>query len=142
MKQGLWIVIVMILVLALGIETSYLLRGRKDTRNPAVKDLYRPPMAHRVNPPAVSSFSVFQNDPFQMGGDPDSWNPFQEKENMQKAMNHMFHDNFSRGLARSGGNVTHGMSYNPDIDIKDAGKEYLIRLDLPVTPTPLPGAFS
>lgn len=131
MKKSIWIVVVLILVLALGLETDYFMRGRKEAGDSAASDIYHAPVTQRVNPASAPVSTGFQNDPFQVGGDPDNWDPFEEMENMQKTMNRMFRDSFSRGLVQSGGEMPHQMSYDPDIDIKDAGKEYVIRIDLP-----------
>lgn len=123
MKQGVWITVVLILILLLGLETGYLLWGRREIKsspNFSHKSIYRSP-----NP------GVFASDPFNSRNFSDDWDPFQEMESMQKMMNQMFHDSFSRGIMQTGGLHSRLLSYNPDIDIKDTGKEYLIKLDLP-----------
>jgi len=122
MSKGILITLIAVLVLALGIETGYLVKSREVMRA-AKQPLYTGstvlPMPSRLSRPASMSRALF-----------DDWDPFREMEQMQRTMNRMFQDSFSRGLFSEG---TFGSleAFNPDIDLEEKAHEYVLRVDLP-----------
>ncbi len=139
MKNTVLIALVIVLVLALGVESGYLLKSHMDRKSETenTQDIYRPTVTkNRSSAPAVHSalphasfVGTWQTNPF-FDESSDGWDPFREMEDMQRVMNRMFQSSFSRGL-QSGALSGETFSYSPDIDVKDAGKEYVIRVDLP-----------
>lgn len=62
----------------------------------------------------------------------DSWDPFQEMDQIQDTMNRMFRESFNRGMTTDPFlQSRHTLTYEPDIDVQDEGKEYVIKVDLP-----------
>lgn len=143
MKANGWLVAaVVILGIALAAESVYLFK----LKNANAKEETAP---YRVNAPAQSS-SIYggalpsqrqpqrnpltsrtftpMNDPFFHSGF-DSWDPFQEMDQIQQMMNRMFRDSFSRGSFDRG--FERQGFYEPDLDVEDTKDAYLIRLDLP-----------
>lgn len=61
------------------------------------------------------------------------WDPFVEMQRMHKTMNRMFKNSFSRALRADDSGVfsAEGISFDPDIDVKEQDKEYIIIVDLP-----------
>lgn len=76
------------------------------------------------NPLADNSF----NHPFDLN----SWDPFQEMQNMQDRMNSMFGDAFGR-FSRSPqfGDLFDDGGFSPNIDIRDEGDHFIVKIDLP-----------
>lgn len=111
MRQGIWITIVLILVLIIGVLTGYLIFEHKSHDSFSSKS--------RVLSSARPVFNVLTQHPFAN----DEWDeidPFSQMQRMQKMMDRMMR--YRR---------VDSASYNPAVDIKDIGKEYLIKVDLP-----------
>lgn len=77
---------------------------------------------------------IFGNDPH---GDPWGWNqndwdPFLEFQRMQKRMNHLFNDSFSRFRLSPGFNHERSeLSFSPRLDLKEEDDRFVIRMDVP-----------
>lgn len=73
----------------------------------------------------------WQSDPFVNPGFGE-WDPFQEMDRIQNVMNRTFRDSFSRGVGAAGlGSLSRNAFYEPDLDVKETGTHYIVRLDLP-----------
>lgn len=73
-------------------------------------------------------FGSFFNAPL----DPDSWNPFDDIEQMRKQMDQMFDQTFRRFNSSPLFNqFSQGVSYNPKLDIEENDLEYIVRMDIP-----------
>lgn len=142
MKTNRWLVAaVVILGIALAAESIYLFRlknANASDKEPAYRvvspassqSIYGGAMPAQTrsqrNPLASRTFAPL-NDPFSNSGF-DSYDPFQEMDQIQQMMNRMFRDSFSRGAF--GGGFRQSF-YEPDLDVEDTKDAYLIRLDLP-----------
>ncbi len=142
MNNKLLFTIILILVLFVGLQAGYIYKMHQDKSLKArTSDVYRPitsapnTASQQTAPAGFStpgfsvSFGNTVHNPFG-GGDPNEWDPFQEMEEMQKAMNQMFRQSYSRGVG-SGFGTGHAMRYEPDWDVKETPSEYVIKLDLP-----------
>lgn len=106
-KNKMLVALIVILTLGLAAETIYLLRAKTKQTAPQ---------------PA-----------FNFTSDLDSWNPFEEMERIQARMNQMFRDSFSRSMT-AGPNfdlLEKGAFFEPDVDMSETEKDYVIKLDLP-----------
>lgn len=137
MKKAL-IITVVVLLSALVAETAYLIKLTSDLRRHRAEPAYEAdrspyrgpvPSTPAARPSTPRRYSVpVDPDPFRSSYD--DWDPFAEMEEIRGLMNRMFRDSFSRGIADRG--LTTGIgSYDPDVDLRDAGKEYVFRFDLP-----------
>lgn len=129
---------IVVLVLILGIQTGYVIKANQD-RKATTSDIYRSAAARDRSPNVMQSSrtasprtvgAVFGQTNPVFEHEFDSWDPIRELEDMQRLMNRMFQSSYSRGL-HSGALTADTFSYNPDMDIKDTGKEYVVRVDLP-----------
>lgn len=142
MKTNRWLVAaVVILGFALAAQSVYLFRIKKADagENEAPYRVMTPPQNRSIYGGALPVQSRPQrtlaapgafghlNDPF--GSGLDSWDPFQEMDQIQQMMNRMFRDSFSRGALDRG--LERQSFYEPDLDIKDMKDAYVVRLDLP-----------
>ena len=121
--------VIVILVLALGIQTGFLIKTHLDfKKKQSETDTFERPYAAKVMPNVYAGWG--QGSPVIFQRDLDTWDPFEEMEGMQEMMNRLFRESFSRGL-RSGKIKDHLASYNPDVDTHETDKEYVMRVDLP-----------
>lgn len=128
------IALIVILTLGLTAETIYLLRAKTKlslTETLKFKDLHEKKLESR---PKTSGWQQTAPQPaFNFEPDLDSWNPFEEMERIQARMNQMFRDSFSRSMT-AGPNfdlLEKGAFFEPDVDMSETAKEYIIKLDLP-----------
>ena len=137
MKTGILVTVIVVLVLALGIQTGFLIKTHLDfKKKQSETDTFERPYAAKVMPNVYAGWG--QGSPVIFQRDIDTWDPFEEMEGMQQTMNRLFHDSFSRGL-RGRGDLAgspypsghHALSYNPDVDTNETAKEYVMRVDLP-----------
>jgi len=83
------------------------------------------------------SLSLLPDDPFKddfltSPFDPNTWNPLDEMHSMQDRINSMFGDAFGRFSQSPGfGNIFESQSFTPNIDIRDEGDRFVIKIDLP-----------
>jgi HSP20 family protein len=136
MKANKWLMAaVVILGIMLVVESAYLLKlinVRGD-----VKEASYPIVSQRTGRPVYGG-SLPAQTPGRRTGTPASWfgsdlnsyDPFEEMEQIQKMMNRMFRDSFNRG-STGGGFVRQNFLYEPDLDVQETADAYLIRLDLP-----------
>jgi HSP20 family protein len=60
------------------------------------------------------------------------WDPFAEMEEMQKQMNRMFQDSFSRGVGTSRDDYPErGFLFDPQVDISETATKYIFKMDIP-----------
>jgi HSP20 family protein len=142
MKTNRWLVAaVVILGIALAAESIYLFRVRNANAgdkeppyrvtSPAARSIYGgalPAQTRSQSNPLTSRTFAPLNDPFSNSGF-DSYDPFQEMDQIQQMMNRMFRDSFSRGAIGRG--MARQNFYEPALDVEDTKTAYLIRLDLP-----------
>ncbi|MCG3177254.1 MAG: hypothetical protein MOGMAGMI_02222 [Candidatus Omnitrophica bacterium] len=141
MHKGL-VAAVIVLLLALVAETAYLIKTTLDLKRQQAqlaahteRSAYSgplpasAPLAQRAVSSPVRWRSVHL-DPDPLGPSRADWDPFAEMEEIRGLMNRMFRDSFSRGLSERGPGAF-VQSYDPDADVKDTGKEYVYRFDLP-----------
>lgn len=71
-------------------------------------------------------------DDFFSSFDMNSWNPFTEMQRMQSKVDQMFQNSLGRFRSSSGfQDLFRDEIFSPDIDIKDKGDRYVIKLDMP-----------
>lgn len=62
----------------------------------------------------------------------DDWDPFQEMERIQRQMNRMFRDSFEKASHDKNFEMLSQKGFfEPDMDLKDTGKAYVVRMDAP-----------
>jgi len=59
------------------------------------------------------------------------WDPFKEMERIQREINRMFKNSFGRGRLFTGGGWLNQGLFDPDLDIKEDAKRYIITMDIP-----------
>ncbi len=146
MKANRWLAAaVVILAVALAAESVYLFRSKnartndRETAYPVTSQgangsiyggtLPSQARARRATSTFPFGYAGYWKDPFFNSGF-DSWDPFEEMDQIQNVMNRMFRDSFNRG-PRGNGFARQNMSYEPDLDMQETADAYLIRLDLP-----------
>lgn len=136
MKNKLLIAAVIILLLALVIETGYLVRSKsqKQIRQPFPFDTqYDPfePTLLSADQKGRDRFRRFDPD-FDSWDTFDTWDPFEEMERMQTRINRLFRESLGRTMLGSGlGFPRHTMQFEPDMDVSETATHYIIKADLP-----------
>jgi HSP20 family protein len=92
------------------------------------------PPANPTLKPGPSSAPLTEDDWDPFGLASDDWNPFAEMQQMQARMDRMFDGAFHRfsnspGFAPLAGDPL----FSPDIDLKEEGEHYVVRVDVPGT---------
>ncbi len=60
------------------------------------------------------------------------WDPFEEMDRMQQQLNSIFNESFGRGMRSRGFDTgSQGSFFEPDIDIREDGDYYIVKIDLP-----------
>lgn len=136
MRKNMAFVIIIILAVALAVETGYLVRMHQESRSKqtAVESAY-PIGASSVAPrsarSAVSPFMSWRaSSPVAGIADEELWDPVREMADLQRMMDRMFKDSVTRGV-RSGGLTGSLLAYQPDLEMKETNDEYIVRVDLP-----------
>lgn len=106
------------------------LAGEKEAPSFTVVDKDTEPNALAPANPQVSQadpFSLFST-PF----DPNTWDPFQEMDEMQRHIDAMFNNAFGRfGMTPQTSGLLNGAGFTPRMDLVDRGDRYVVRLDVP-----------
>lgn len=119
MKDKILISIIIILLLALFIETAYLLQLKFDKSYKMLT--YNKPFFHR---PFIREWNY---DPFRMHEDFDRFDPLDEMENFHKKMDELLKDTFI--LRHTFPN--NDRFFNPDAKIEETDKHYIVKMYLP-----------
>lgn len=125
MKKNILYIVIALLIVAVGIQGWYILQ-LKNKSHPSAPS-YRSPVTRLTTGIRPSHQSLYAPD----ADSRDSWDPFEEMDEMQKMMNRLFHDSLNRGMHSKTGIGSYVASYNPEIDLQENEKEYLVRVDLP-----------
>lgn len=139
MNTNRWLVAaVIVLAIALFAESLYLVKQNTPQTRPgnAPYKVIAPGVSPQLTVTAGPVTSrkqpvrfTHRNDPFATD-DADSWDPFDEMDQIQGMMNRMFRDSMSR--APMGGSAARQSAfYEPDLDVQQTADAYLYRLDLP-----------
>jgi HSP20 family protein len=142
MKTNRWLVAaVVILGIALAAQSAYLFKiknanaDKKESSYPAASGAAHwgaaqpQQSARRAAPIAASTHAGHWHDPFSHSV-LDSWDPFEEMDQIQNMMNRMFRDSLNRG-PRGVGFTQQSTFYEPDLDVEETADAYIVRLDLP-----------
>ena len=82
--------------------------------------------------PGPSSAPLTEDDWDPFGLASDDWNPFAEMQQMRERMDRMFDGAFHRFSNSPGfAPLAEDPLFSPDIDLKDEGEQYVVRVDLP-----------
>lgn len=147
MKTNKWLVAaVVVLAIGLVVESVYLFKlknahAEKEASYPVAtqgtnRSIYGGALPAQTQARRTTSTSPFGyagqwNDPFfNSNSGFDSWDPFEEMDQIQKMMNRMFRDSFNRG-SRGSYLTQQSLVYEPDLDVQETADAYLVRLDLP-----------
>ena len=130
--------LIMIMAVVIGIQFFWLVRlyGQIDqqeknfSEDSMVDDFFSD--SDDQNGLSIIPNNPFVDDYFNRPFDPNKWDPFQEMQRMQDHVNSMFGDAFGR-FSRSPkfDNLFDSGSFTPEIDIKDEGDHFIIKIDLP-----------
>ncbi len=128
-RENVLVLTVIILSVLLAFQTGYLFHAKKSEADGISKkiktsDSTNDPASRRK--PVQSVLSPFQAEPLFS----QTWDPFEEMDQMHKMMNKMLHETYNRGVRGEGISSTFS-AFDPDIDVKETPDEYVIRLDLP-----------
>jgi HSP20 family protein len=132
------IVVIVVLALALVVESAYLVqRGqgseRWNKREPWLGKNQAAKAAHQQKAQARN----IDDDPFSFGlmSPSEGWDPFEEMDQIQRRMNRLFRESMGRAMIdptlNDSGAFSKNHFFEPDIDVKENGKNYVITLDLP-----------
>ncbi len=134
MNNKISIGVIVVLALALILQTGYLIgkgKAEKNYKN-TIEDMSktRAPRTPLVRQPAVKQAStrILPRTTDHM----DAWDPFEEMNRMQRVMNRMFNDSFGRA-SRIDSDMFGGLgsSFDPAIDVKEQDDSYVVIIDLP-----------
>jgi len=128
--------IILLLVIALavtvGIQTWYILETHQKLTQLRAEN---PDAAWGIQPqnsPAMKSHSPTVDKWFQRPFDSDTWDPFQEMQQMRDHINRMFGDAFGRFNRSSRfGHLFRSESFTPSIDVREEKDRFVVRVDLP-----------
>jgi len=129
------IILVLLLVVVVAIQSFFLFQ----THNRLNEFLVKRPAPQESStvkaiPPASSESNPlpFDNEWPNMPFNPDTWNPFDEMEQMQRNMNHMFDNAFGRfGMSPRFRNILAEKAFSPNLDLQEEKNRYVARMDLP-----------
>jgi HSP20 family protein len=128
-------ILALLLVVVVAIQAFFLFQ----THNRLKEFLGKKPVipesstAKAISPSSPNNNALlFNNEWPNMPFDPDKWNPFDEMEQMQRSMNHMFDTAFGRfGMSPHFHNLPEEKAFSPKLDLKDEEDRYVIQIDLP-----------
>lgn len=134
-----WLVAaVIVLAIALFAESLYLVKQHTTQARPGnapykvVSQGASPQLTVTTGPVTPRKQPVrytHRNDPF-FSNEPDSWDPFDEMDQIQDMMNRMFRDSLSRAPLGSLA-ARQNAFFEPDLDVQQTADAYIYRLDLP-----------
>lgn len=121
MKNKILISIIILLLVCLLLESLYLIKVKKSHYRQS-KDIY-------FNKKSFSQLPIYSLDEDLDIFDRD-FDPFKEMERVHKEIDRMFKDIFNRGFVKGKFNFSDNY-YNPDIDLVETDKDYILSMDLP-----------
>jgi HSP20 family protein len=141
-KSTLLMTIVSALIIVVGIQAWFMadlrrqldeLQGR--AAGPQAADQQPKPQIEAGDAPAKQPQNPPVEDDWRARGlEGQNWDPYQEIQGMQREMDRMFNDAFSRfDSSPDFQHLYRGKSFSPDIDLNDEGDRYVILVDLPGT---------
>jgi len=85
-------------------------------------------LAAPLNSKAPSANDKWFNDQF----DPNEWNPFEEMQQMQQQMDHMFANAYGHfNMSPNFQGIVQGEAFAPNLDVEEDANQYVVRVDLP-----------
>jgi len=102
------------------------------TTPPAQGGISAPAPLAQANPNAPNTPSLFDDGFFASPFDKDNWDPFQEMQRVQERMDKLFNESLGRfhQSPRFSG-LADDFTFSPDLDLRDDGNAYVVRMDLP-----------
>lgn len=133
-----WQYLLVAMFIIVGIQTGWLIwmhRQVNDSGNDSRKDASF--IGFGLGSTSQGALSLLPDDPFKddffnSPFDPNAWNPLDEMQSMQDRINSMFGDAFGRfSQSPNFGNIFESESFTPNVDIRDEGDHFVIKIDLP-----------
>lgn len=125
------LVLVPILIVVVAIQAFFLFKPNTllaEFLHRQSPELNSPPAPTISLAPVPSAGDKWLNTPF----DPDTWNPFEEMQQMQRQMDGMFENAFGHfGMSSNFRDIFQEQAFAPKLDLQEEEDRYMVRMDLP-----------